>query len=117
MKQRCVGEHTIEMTIRQIELKKILLPYLAAAVDTRHCDDVRCALQTHGKVAEFGKYLEVAPGPAAEIEYRERQVAFDALQQRRDILADVVIAGALPELFGTAIVMLQREVCDFFQVL
>jgi hypothetical protein len=31
MKQRGVGEHAIEMVIRQIELEEILLPYFAAA--------------------------------------------------------------------------------------
>jgi hypothetical protein len=36
---------------------------------------------------EPGKYLEVAPGPAAKIEYRERWLAVDVLQQRRDVLA------------------------------
>ena len=56
-------------------------------------------------------------GPAAKIEYRERRLAIDVLQQRRDILADVVIARAFPEFFGALIVMLQREVGDLFQVL
>src|SRR5205814_10520314 len=68
-------------------------------------------------VTEFGKHLEVAPGAAAKIEYRERRHAFDVLQQRPDVLADVVIARALPEFFGTLIVMLEREVGDLFQVL
>jgi len=38
----------------------------------------------------------VAPGPAAKIEYHETQLTLDVLQQRRDVLADVVIARALP---------------------
>jgi hypothetical protein len=34
MKQRSVGEYTIEIAIRQIELEKILLPNFTAAVGT-----------------------------------------------------------------------------------
>ena len=44
-------------------------------------------------------------------------LAVDILQQRHDILADVVIARAFPEFFGTLIVVLQREAGDFLQVL
>ena len=46
-------------------------------------------------MAEVGERLQVAPGPAAKIENRERRLAFDVLQQRLDVLADVVIARAL----------------------
>ena len=49
MKQRGIGEHAIEMVIRQIELEKILLPYVAAAVGARHCGKVRSAFQTYRK--------------------------------------------------------------------
>jgi hypothetical protein len=41
----------------------------------------------------------------------------DVLQHCRDVLADVVIARALPELFRMAVVMFQREVGNSFQVL
>src|ERR1700737_3161323 len=70
MKQRGVGEHAIEMVIRQIELEEILLPYFAATAVARHRGEVRDAFQTYRDVTEFGKHLEVAPGPAAKIEYR-----------------------------------------------
>ena len=78
---------------------------------------MRGAFQTYRDVTEFGKHLEVAPGSAAKIEYRERRLAIDVLQQRCDVLADVVIARAFPELLGTLIIVFQREAGDFFQVL
>src|SRR5208283_5436461 len=34
----------------------------------------RGAFQTHDEVTQIGKHLEVASGPAAKIEYRERRV-------------------------------------------
>jgi hypothetical protein len=55
------------MALRQLELKKILLPYFAAAVGARHHGEMLGAIQPYGDVTEFGKHLEVAPGPAAKI--------------------------------------------------
>jgi hypothetical protein len=67
MKQRGVGEYTIETVIRQIEFEKILLPYFAAAMGARNHGEMRGAFQTYRNVTEFGKRLEVTAGPAAEI--------------------------------------------------
>src|ERR1700720_171907 len=117
MKQRGVGEHAIEIFFRQIELEEILLPYFAAAMGARHCRKMRGAFQTDCDVTLFGKRLEVASWSAAKIEDRERRLALDMPQQRVNVLADVVIARAFPEFFGTLIVVLQREAGGFFQVL
>src|SRR5713226_3365796 len=105
MKQRGVGEHAIETVIRQIDLEKILLPHFAAAMDARLCGEARGAVQTHRDMTEVGKGLEVASWAAAKIEYRERWLAVDILQQRHDVLADVVIARAFPEVIGATIVL------------
>jgi len=67
MKQRRVGEYAIEMIIRQIKLKEILLPYFTATMGARHDGEMRGAFQTYSDVTEFGKHLEVAAGPAAKI--------------------------------------------------
>ena len=61
MKQRGVGEYTIEIVIRQIELEKILLPNFAAAVGTRHVGKMCGAFQTDCDVTEFGNHFEVSP--------------------------------------------------------
>src|SRR5271169_5976474 len=66
MKQRRVGEYTIEIVIRQIELEKILLPDFAAAVGTSHVDEMRGAFQTDSDVTELDNHFEVPPGPAAK---------------------------------------------------
>src|SRR5258708_27623640 len=117
MKQRRVGEHAIKTATRQVELEKILLPYFAAAVGARHRGAVRGALQTNRDMTAFGKRLEVASGPAAEIEYHKGRFALNESQQRRDILADVVIARPFPKLVGTAVLRFHPEVRDFFQIL
>ena len=63
MKQRSVGEYTIEIVVRKIELEKILLPHFAAAVSARHVGEMCSAFQTDRDVTEFGNRFEVSSGP------------------------------------------------------
>src|SRR5260370_33129422 len=97
MKQRRVGEHAIKTATRQVELEEILLPYFAAAVGARHRGGLWGALQTNRDMTAFGKRLEVASGPAAEIEDHEGPFALNECPQRRDILAEGVMPGPLPK--------------------
>jgi hypothetical protein len=116
VKQRGVGEYAIEAIFRQIELEKILLPHFTTAVDARHCRETRGAVQTHREMAKIGKGLKVTAGPA-KIKYRERWLAIDMLQQRHNILADVVVAGACPEVICTMIVLVRGSARRFALVL
>src|SRR5262245_33828128 len=93
------------------------MPHFAAAVGARHYGQTLRAFQTNRDVTEFGERLEVAPWPTAKIEDFERRFIPNVLQECRDVLADVVIACPLPELFRILVVMFQREVGDFFQIL
>jgi len=68
MEERCVGEDTVEMAIRQLELEEILLPYFATGMGARHRGETRGAVQTDREVTVIGQGLKVAAGPAAEIE-------------------------------------------------
>ena len=83
----------------------------------RHGGELRGAFQTYCNVAEFGEDLKVASRAAAKIEYSERPFTLDVLQDRCDVLADVMIASAFPEILGMPVVELQRHVGDFVQVL
>src|SRR5450631_647411 len=117
MKQRGVGEHAVEIFFRQLELEEILLPYFAAAMGACHRCKMHGAFQTDSDVTLFRKHLEVAPWSAAKVEYRKWRLGMDMLQQCLNVLADVVIARAFPEFFGTLIVVLKRTMGEFFQVL
>lgn len=83
----------------------------------RHYGQARGAFQAYRDVTELGERLEVASRPAAKIEDRERRVTLDGSQQRFDVLAAIVIARAFPKILRTPVVVFQREVGDFFQVL
>jgi hypothetical protein len=65
-------------------------------VGARHYGEARGAFNLP-QVTEFGKHLEVASRPQPKSR-RERRVTLDVLQQRLDVLADVVIARAFPEI-------------------
>jgi len=100
-------------------MKKVLactmfLPYFAAAVGARHRGGVRGALQTNRDMTALGKRLEVASGPAAEIEYHEGRFTLNEPQQRRDILAGRRDRASLPKTPRQPVVVFQREVGDFF---
>ena len=64
----------------------------------------KAAFQSNRDVTAFGERLEVAPRSAAEIEYREGRFVLNEPQQRLDVLADVVIARAFPEILCTLVV-------------
>src|SRR5207245_10594421 len=106
VEQRRVGEHPVEARRRQLQPEEVLLPDLEAALLARHRREARRAFQAHRDVAERGQGLEIAPRPAAEIEDRERRLAFDVTQQLGDVLADVGVARSWPELIRALVVVL-----------
>src|SRR5882672_6829395 len=67
-------------------------------------------------MAEPGERLQVPPRPAAQIENRERRLALDVREQRRDVLADIVIARALPEVLGAPVIVIEGPGGDVIQI-
>jgi len=114
VKQRGVGENSVKTVVRQIEREKILLPDVKAFC-ARHRNKSRGTFQTNRCVTEFSKCLEIAPRPATEIEYGRGRCLPYVLQQRRNVLADVVILCTFAEFFGTVIVVLQCAGGDLVQ--
>lgn len=68
-------------------------------------------------MAKFNKCLQIAARTAANIEYGVWWLSFDVLQQRLNVLADVVITRTFPELPGALVVMSQRDIGDMLKVL
>jgi hypothetical protein len=59
---------------------------------------------------------QVAPGPAAEIQQVKGRWPGYALQQRRDVLADIVVARAFPVALGVVFVVGKGARGDVLQV-
>ena len=108
MKQRGIGEDPIEVRIREIELKKILLPHVAVGVGAGHCDETAGALEPNCGMAQLAEGREIAPRAAPEIENDEWWHRFHMPQQRRDVLIDVMVAGARPKGLGTSLIVRKR---------
>src|SRR5258706_9009835 len=117
VEQHRIGEHAVEARRGEREREQILPPHLAAAVLARHRGEALRSLQADRGMAGIGDRLQVPPGSPAQVENRERRFAFDVPKQRRDILAGVVIARALPEILRAAVVVIQRAGGDVFQIL
>ena len=74
----------------------------------RHRREALDSIDADRRMAQLGKSSQVAAGPAAQVENRERRLALDASQQGVDILADVVIARAFPERVGAFLIVIER---------
>ena len=101
----CVGKDAVEVFRRQIQFQKILAPHFAATMVSRQLDEAFRALESDRFVSQFTKDFEVSAGPAAEVQYSKRSGALETLQKRVAILADIVVARALPKTLGVLIVM------------
>jgi len=89
MKQRRIGEDSVEMASRQIEWEEILPPHLATAVDTRHFDKTRRPIEADRNMPKSGERLQISSGSATEIEQSEGTHATNVIQRRRDVLRDM----------------------------
>ena len=85
------------------------MPDLAAGVGPRHLHEPRRAVQADRDMTALREGLQVAPRSAAQVEQRERRGAMQMAQQRVDVLADVVVAGAVAERLGAGVVVRQRR--------
>src|SRR3546814_14883721 len=75
-----VGEHAIEIAVRQIKSQKILQPNLAAGLDAGHGNKGLCAVQADSVMTQAGKRLQVPARPATEIKYAIRRRPLDVAQ-------------------------------------
>src|ERR1700722_2236050 len=116
MKQGCIREDAIEMRGRQVKSQEILLPYFASGIGARHGHKGGSALQPDRFVPQLCEGLEIAPRTATQIKNRERTLALDMPQQRRDVLADIVITRTDAEVLSTMLVMLERHRDDRLQI-
>src|SRR4051812_33643108 len=97
------------MIRRQVKFQEIL-PQDVKTLVTRHGRKALRPFQPYGDMAQRGKGLEIAPGTAIKIEDCKRRPALHWLKQGRDVLADIMIAGSVPEILGPVVVVLKGEI-------
>jgi hypothetical protein len=67
-------------------------------------------------VAQRLEGVQVAPGPAAEIQQVKGRWPWYVLKQRRDVLSDIVFACALPVALSVQFAVRQGACSDLLQV-
>ena len=75
---------------------EILVPDLAAGVLPGDPHELGGAIEADGFMAQIAETAQIAAGAAADIENAVRRRPLDGAQQGSDVLADVVIGGAVP---------------------
>jgi hypothetical protein len=86
----------------------------------RHGDELLRSIEPHGFVPQGSKVTEIAAGSATEIKNRIRRVALYRIKECRVILADIVVAGTVPEGPCEPIVIRDRrfaEAPDLFRII
>ena len=68
MKQRRVGEHTIEIRFWKIQGQKILVQDFNAGLATCHLDEGERAVESDGTMAEVAEGEHISPRSTSEIE-------------------------------------------------
>jgi hypothetical protein len=72
-----------------------------------HGDKLGTAFQTDGLMPHIGEGLQIPPWTATEIQDIERGRSGDVPQQGLDVLADIMILGSVPEIFGIPVIVTQ----------
>ena len=68
-----------------------------------------------GRIGAYGRRSQTGPHP--EVKQRKRWRRFDVLQQRCDVLTDIVIARVLPKLLCALLVVFQRPRRNVLQII
>ena len=83
---------------------------LALRMRARHGDELSRSVEPHGFVPQGTEVDEIPAGSAAKIKDRIRRVALYRVEERRVVLADIVVSRAVPESPGKLIVIRDRRV-------
>ncbi len=100
MEEHSIREDAVKSPRGQIETQQILLPDFATAVCARHGHEAGCTVETNRLMAPRAKRGQIPPRPTAEIEESKRRRSAHVTEKRLDVLAHVVVFGALPERRG-----------------
>src|SRR5258708_5968046 len=105
MKQRGVCKNPVKSALGQLHRHKILMENLAPRLRACHGDKLLRSVEPDGLVPQGSEVAEIAAGSTTKIKDRIRRVGLYRVEERRVVLADIVIARAVPESPGEAVVI------------
>ncbi len=112
MKERGVREHTIEFGRGKFQGEKILVPDFDTCQLSRHLHERLGAVEPDGPMSASLQCSQIAPGSTTEVEDPIRRFPVNRIEQRVDVLRNIVIARALPEMGRVTVVALERDPRD-----
>src|ERR1700687_2441700 len=86
----------------------------------RHGDELARSIEPHGFVPQRSKVTEIAAGSTTEVQNPMRRVTLYRIEERRVILADIVVSRTAPEGSREPIVIRDRrlaEAPDIFHII
>jgi hypothetical protein len=110
MEQRRICKNAVKTALGQLHRQKILMENLALRIRTRHRDELLRSVEPHGFVPQRSEMTEIAAGSTTKIEDGIRPIALYRIEERRVILADVMVSRPFPESLGEPIVIRDRSV-------
>src|SRR3954467_12255633 len=119
MEQGGVGKNPVKKALGQLQSQEILMQHLAAGMRARHRDELPRSIESNGSVPQRSEVAKIAGGSATEIKDTVRRITLYGIEQCRVILADIVVARAVPEGSGEPIVKRDRrlaEAADLFRI-
>src|SRR3954467_6563259 len=119
MEQGGVGKNPVKKALGQLQSQEILMQHLAAGMRARHRDELPRSIESNGFVPQRSEVAKIAAGSATEIKDTVRRITLYGIEQCRVILADIVVARAVPEGSGEPIVKRDRrlaEAADLFRI-
>ena len=83
---------------------------LALRMRARHGHELPRSIEPYGFVPQGSEVTEIPPGSTTKIKDGIRRVALHRIEECRIILADIVVARAVPESPGELIVIRNRRI-------
>lgn len=105
MEQRGIGKNAVKLHRRDPKSQEVLFPDFTTTVGACHLGESTGAFQSCYVVAQGKKGSQITPWTTTEVKDAERRLALDAIEQRSNVLADIMATGALPEGFCILVVM------------
>ena len=81
----------------KVEAQEILVKNFNACLISRHLDESERSVESDRVVTAIAESDQIPPWAASEVENTQRFDAVQLVEQRVDILRDIVVFGPLPE--------------------
>src|ERR1700738_3251180 len=109
MEQRSVCKNAVKAALGQLHHQEILIENLASRIRARHGDELLRSVEPYGFVPQGSEVTELPAVSAAKIKDRIRRFALYRVEERRVVLANIMVSCAVPESSGKLIVIRDRH--------